>query len=151
MGFIQIVVGVLLVLFSTGLYSAPFDQSIAINVKTKIGHAFALQPQRKSRLNCKGLKPIKWKIHMNMRKKRMWLKIENKKSYSLPITYSQWNRKSHKRMIILAGKDRKRVKATLNRSQLCRRKFSRSRYTYSIHAIVSHSQFLSGCCADITR
>ena len=87
-------------------------------------------------------------MRMNMRKKRMWLKTEDEGGYSLPITYSQWNRTSRKRMIVLAGKGRERVKATLYRSHLCRRKFSRSRYTYSISAIVSRSQLLSGCCAD---
>lgn len=127
------------------------DPSVYSHIETRLGHAFAVQPQVKSRLSCRGLKPAKWKMNMNMGKKRMWLKIEDKKSYSLPITYSQWSRTSRKRMIVIAEKGKKRVKAKLNSSHLCRRKFSRSRYTYSINATVSHSQLLSGCCADISR
>ncbi len=156
MGIIQIAVGVLLILFSIGGVTQQDNRHNQAEVtsfylKTKIAHSFSVQPQRKSRLSCRGLKPTKWQIKMNMKNKRMWVKIEDEGSYSLPVTYSQWNRKSHKRMIVIAEKGRKHVKATLHRNQLCRRNFLRARYTYSINATISRSQFLSGCCADISR
>jgi len=112
---------------------------------------FSIQRKARSRLRCKGPKSNKWKINMNMLTKRMWVNLEGESSYSIPITYSQWKRKGHKRMLVKAGKGRKRVKAVLYRNNRCRRGFSLSRYAYSIKAEAYPAKVLYGCCAHSNR
>ena len=134
-------------------YRQPSDIPPATNIKTKLIQqpVRAVQRRARSKLSCRGLKTDKWKLRMNMVSKKVWLKLEDRGVYSLPITFSQWDRNSYKRMTVVAGKGRERIKAVLNRNHLCRRSFLKSRYTYSINATVSRSGLLSGCCADFSR
>lgn len=121
------------------------------NTPTALLQTNAAQRIYKSKLNCRGGKSEKWKIQINMRTKRMWVDLEDKPRFSVPITYTTWDRESRKRMSVVAGSEKKRVKTTLHRSHRCRSDFTRTRYTYSIDAEIYRSGVVSGCCGDATR
>ncbi len=123
-------------------------------LKTRIGakgHAFAAQRLQGFKLGCRGPKSHKWRLKMNMKTKRMWVNLRNARTYSIPITYSSWSNDSRKRMLVIAGRGKKHVKATISRNHSCRLDYSKRRYTYSISAKVARSGRLSGCCSDISR
>ena len=136
---------------------AKFDQEFGSVPATELTGATgvlqtnAAQRLHKSKLNCRGRKSEKWKIKLNMRTKRMFIDLEDKSPFTVPITYSEWDRDSRKRMKVIGGSEKKRVKTVLHRSNLCRRSFSRTRYTYSINAHIKRSGVISGCCGDATR
>ena len=134
-------------------YGKPITPS-ANFLKTRIGakgHAFAAQRLQGFKLGCRGPKSHKWRLKMNIKTKRMWVNLRNARTYSIPITYSSWSNDSRKRMLVIAGRGKKHVKATISRNHNCRLDYSKRRYTYSINAKVARSGRLSGCCSDISR
>ena len=117
----------------------------ANDIKVKISS----QQLRHFKLDCEGVKARKWRIKMNMKTKRMWVNLKSVRTYSIPITYSQWDNDSQRPILVIAGKNKKQVKATINRNHDCRLHLSKLRYTYSINAKVARVGLLSGCCIDI--
>jgi hypothetical protein len=88
---------------------------------------------------------------VNLKAKRIRVNLKNVNAFSVPITYFRWKDDKRKQLQVIAGKGKKRVKATLDGSKVCRLDFSKHRYAYSISAKVAHTTHLSGCCSDISR
>ena len=120
-------------------------------LKTNLSVDGSVLSAQKFKLGCEGSTSNKWRIKMNMKTKRMWVNLTNASTFSVPITYSQWGNDNKKRLSIIAGKGKKYIKATIDRSHSCRLGFSKKRYTYSITAKVARTNHLSGCCSDISR
>lgn len=114
-------------------------------------HVFAAQKPKRVKLSCKGSKSAGWRIRMNLKKKRMRVNLKNVSAFSVPITYFRWSDDKRKHLKVIAGKGKKRVKATIDGSKSCRLDFSKRRYAYSISAKVARTTHLSGCCSDISR
>ncbi len=140
---IQILTGLLLFFLALTVVAEPELLLQTRDLQTKIS-AYKMGHLK---LDCQGRKAKKWRIKMNLKKNKMWVKLKNALPYSLPITFSQWNGDNPKRILIVAGKNKKHIKATINRTHTCRLDFSRLRYTYSISAKVARVGHFSGCCS----
>jgi hypothetical protein len=130
-------------------YGKLIQTPIPKNLKARIGmrrHVFSAQRLQHFKLSCQGSKSNKWHLKMNIKTKRMWVKLKNAHTYNIPIIYSRWSNDSRKRILVVAGRGKKYVKATIWHRN-CRLDFSKHHYAYSISAKIAHTNHLSGCCS----
>jgi len=133
-----------LLLWALTTHAEPMDLERVSDFEREI----SAQKSNYLKLDCQGRKATKWRMKMNMKTNKIWVKLKRARPYSLPITYSQWDANSRKRILIIAGKNKEYIKATINRTHTCRLAFSKLRYAYSINAKVARIGHLSGCCSD---
>ncbi len=147
MRYIQIIKGGLLALWTLSLSAEPMSFIQEIDIKEKISS----KNSSYIKIDCQGEKAQKWRFKINTKTKRMWIKLKTMHPYSIPITYSQWDSPSRKKIVVIAGKNKKYVKATIKRNHVCHLDFSRLNYTYSITAKMARIGNISGCCNDMNH
>jgi hypothetical protein len=130
--------------------SKPQRGMLQTNLGVK-GNVLSAQKLQRFKLGCEGSASNKWRIKMNMKTKRMWVNLTNASTFSIPITYSHWDNDNKKRLLVIAGKGKRYIKATIDHSRSCRLNFSKKRYTYAITANVARADYLSGCCSDLSN